>query len=209
MNPPPLNRVTDGCGQGILRGMGVTLKNFFGSFVSKERFPLVAYPEKGNTLKPGSRNFPFLVYDGANPIEGMRCTACLMCEKHCPPQCIHIEKDMDEHGKPMKRPKVFDIDLSICMSCGICSEVCPFESIWMDSAFEMATSDRFGGLLARRNQLLKSNAHFHRTDPRRATASDERIAEKKAKEEERERANQEREAAKAAKEKQKKEEDPS
>src|SRR2546430_13688220 len=37
-----------------------------------------------------------------------------------------------EKGKPKKHPKVFDIDISVCMSCQICVEVCPFDAIKMD-----------------------------------------------------------------------------
>ena len=44
-------------------------------------------------------------------------------------------------------PAVFDIDVSVCMSCQICVEVCPFDAIRMDNEFELSTTDRFGGLL--------------------------------------------------------------
>ncbi len=30
-------------------------------------------------------------------------------------------------------PTRFDIDISVCMSCQICVEVCPFEAIKMDT----------------------------------------------------------------------------
>ena len=50
-------------------------------------------------------------------------------------------------GKPQIYPARFDIDISVCMSCQICVEVCPFEAIKMDTEFELSTGDRFGGLL--------------------------------------------------------------
>ena len=45
-------------------------------------------------------------------------------------------------GKPQFYPAVFDIDLSVCMSCQICVEVCPFEAIKMDkgSSSPLATN---------------------------------------------------------------------
>jgi NADH-quinone oxidoreductase subunit I len=76
---------------------------------------------------------------------------------------------------------VFDIDISVCMSCQICVEVCPFESIKMDTEFELSNSDRFSGLLMRKEQLSKSNAHYHRIHPRDAAESDAVLAAEKAK----------------------------
>ena len=64
-------------------------------------------------------------------------------------------------GKPQFYPARFDIDISVCMSCQICVEVCPFEAIKMDTEFELSTTDRFGGLLLDREQLAKSNVYYH------------------------------------------------
>ena len=107
-------------GQGILKGMTVTLRNFAMSYFDrgrKQRLATVQYPEEGNTVTPFSRNFPFLIYDGEDSIEGMRCVGCQICERECPPSCIYIVKELDENGKFIKRPKVFDIDISVCMGC--------------------------------------------------------------------------------------------
>jgi NADH-quinone oxidoreductase subunit I len=158
--------------------LGVTAKNFFLSFVDRDRLPTVQYPEEGDTVMAFTRNIPFLVYDGENPVDGMRCTACLACEKACPPQCIHIERDTDENGKPLKRPRVFDIDASICMSCQLCVEACPFEAIRMDSEFELSVTERFDELLYDRARLLKSNDYYHSIHPQEARETDERIAAK-------------------------------
>lgn len=169
-------------GIGILKGMAVTAKNFFGSFVDKRRLPTVQYPEAGNTITAFSRNIPFLVFDNdEDPLGTMRCVACKICEKECPPQCIYIVMEKDAAGKPAKRPKVFDIDISVCMGCQICVEVCPFESIKMDSTFELSTSDRFDGLLLKRENLLKSNAYYHKIHPDEAQEVDDRLAAKQKK----------------------------
>ena len=99
----------------------------------------------------------------------MRCVACQICEKECPPKCIFIEKSKDKKpdylGKPQFYPAVFNIDVSVCMSCQICVEVCPFDAIEMDTAFELSTDDRFGGLLWHKEQLAKSNEYFHKIHP--------------------------------------------
>src|SRR5438067_1041258 len=156
-------------GTGILKGMAVTARNFVGSYFDKERLITVQYPEERDPLPENYRNFPFLVYDGDDPNAGLRCVACKICEKECPPQCIYIIKSEDKKpdymGKPQFYPKVFDIDISVCMSCQICVEVCPFEAIKMDKDFELSKRERFDALLLRKEELSKSNEYYHRIHP--------------------------------------------
>jgi len=189
-------------GEGILKGLAETAKNFAGSFVSKERMTTVEYPEERLPLPEASRNFPFLVYDGDDWEKGLRCVACQICEKECPPKCIYIEKSKDKKpdyvGKPQIYPAKFDIDISVCMSCQICVEVCPFEAIKMNTEFELATDDRFAGLLLDREQLARSNEYYHQIHPTEATEVDARLAEEKAKVEAKAKAAAEAAAAKAA-----------
>lgn len=158
-----------------------TARNFVGSFHDPNRLVTVQYPEERLPLQEQTRNFPFLVYDGEEPEKGLRCVACKICEKECPPQCIYIVLERDEKGKPQKHPKVFDIDISVCMSCQICVEVCPFDAIKMDTEFELSTTDRFEGLLLRKDELSKSNEYYHKVHPVEAAAVDARLAEEKAK----------------------------
>src|ERR1700756_1684198 len=172
-------------GEGIIKGMTETARNFVGSYVTKDRLTTVQYPEERLPQKEAARNFPFLVYDGKDPHAGLRSCACQICEKKCPPQCIYIVKRKDKKpdyvGKPQFYPAVFDIDVSVCMSCQICVEVCPFEAIKMDTEYELSTDDRFGGLLLDRKQLAKSNEYYHKIHPTEATEVDARLAEEKAK----------------------------
>ncbi|MCS1407519.1 MAG: NADH-quinone oxidoreductase subunit I [Verrucomicrobia subdivision 3 bacterium] len=174
-------------GTGIIKGMAQTAKNFAESFRDPKYLTTVQYPEQRIPTKENNRNFPFLVHDGDNPIEGLRCVACHICEKECPPQCIYIEKDKtkkpDHVGKLQFQPLVFDIDISVCMSCQICVEVCPFDAIKMDTDFELSQTDRFAGLLVDKHQLAKSNDYYRKIHPTEAKAIDaNRAAEvKKAK----------------------------
>jgi NADH-quinone oxidoreductase subunit I len=164
-------------GSGLLQGLKVTAKNLVGSFHEPERFVTVQYPEEKPKIPENYRNFPFLVTETAeDPMGTLRCVACQICEKECPPQCIYIEKSKDKKpdatGKMQLYPAVFDIDTSVCMSCQICVEVCPFDAIKMDQVFEIATADRFNGLLLRREQLAKSNAYYHAIHPTEAAEVD-------------------------------------
>lgn len=189
-------------GEGIIQGLLETARNFFGSYVEKDRLTTVQYPEERFELPEASRNFPFLLYDGPDSDAGLRCVACQICEKECPPRCIHIEKSKDKKpdfvGKQQFYPAVFDIDVSVCMSCQICVEVCPFEAIKMDNEFELATDDRFGGLLYDRQQLARSNEYYHSIHPTEASEVDARLAEEKAKVDAKAKAAAEAAAAKAA-----------
>jgi NADH-quinone oxidoreductase subunit I len=172
-------------GEGILKGLAETARNFFGSYFSAERLTTVEYPEQRIAPFEAARAFPFLVYDGTEWQAGLRCVACQICEKECPPKCIFIEKSKDKKpdalGKPQFYPARFEIDISVCMSCQICVEVCPFESIKMNTEFELSTDDRFGGLLLDREQLAKSNQYYHQIHPTEADGVDAHLAADKAK----------------------------
>ena len=179
-----------------------TARNFLGSYVHEDRLTTVQYPEERLEPKEAARNFPFLVYDGNDWQKGLRCVACQICEKECPPKCIYIVKDTvkkpDYIGKLQFQPKVFDIDTSVCMSCQICVEVCPFDAIKMDVEYELSTSDRFDVLLVRKDQLAKSNQYYHRIHPSEATEVDGRLAAEKAKAEAKAKADAEAKAKAAA-----------
>ena len=189
-------------GEGIIKGMAETARNFIGSYVKEERLTTVQYPEERLPQKEAARNFPFLVYDGNDPHAGLRCVACQICEKECPPQCIYITKSKDRKpdyvGKPQYYPSVFDIDVSVCMSCQICVEVCPFDAIKMDTEFELSTSDRFGQLLLHKKELAKSNTYFRKLHPTEAAESDARLSADKAKVEAKAKADAEAKAKAAA-----------
>ena len=189
-------------GEGIIKGLAETARNFVGSYVEDDRLTTVQYPEERVTAKEAARNFPFLVFDGNDPHAGLRCVACQICEKECPPQCIYIEKSKDKKpdyvGKPQFYPAVFDIDVSVCMSCQICVEVCPFEAIKMDTDFELSNTDRFGGLLLDKHRLARSNEHYRSIHPSEAAEVDARLAAEKIKAEAKAKADAEARARAAA-----------
>ena len=168
-------------GTGLLQGLAVTAKNLLGSYHDPARYTTLEYPEVKPKLPEAYRNFPFLVSENAtDPMGTLRCVACQICEKECPPQCIYIEKSKDKKpdaaGKPQIYPAVFAIDTSVCMSCQICVEVCPFDAIKMDQDYEIATTDRFSALLLDREQLAKPNSYYHQIHPTEAAEVDARLA---------------------------------
>ncbi|MCF8530819.1 MAG: 4Fe-4S binding protein [Candidatus Nanopelagicales bacterium] len=68
-----------------------------------------------------------------------KCTSCMLCVRECPAWCIHLDSHTVEVSEPgARRPKKvnvldsFDIDYSLCMYCGICVDVCPFDALEWD-----------------------------------------------------------------------------
>jgi len=184
-------------GLGVLKGMWVTFREFLGTYPAGRTLlralgqPIgdglftIQYPDTKQQHAERFRYFPFLIYDETP--EDLRCVACKICEQECPPQCIHIVGPAkDAQGRPLKVygrtfPVKFDIDMSICMSCRICVDVCPFDAIEMDNQYEFATTDRFGPLIFDKTKLLKSAAYFQQIKPTEASVVDQRLAAKKAK----------------------------
>ena len=168
-------------GIGLLQGLAVTARNLIGSFHDPKRFVTTQYPEERTKLPEAYRNFPFLVSESHDdPLGTLRCVACQICEKECPPQCIYIEKSRDKkpdaNGKMQIYPAIFDIDTAVCMSCQICVEVCPFDAIKMDQVFEIAVTNRFDGLMLDKHALAKPNEYFHSIHPTEAAEVDGRLA---------------------------------
>ena len=170
-------------GRGLLKGFFETARNFCGTYYDASRLTTVQYPEQRLAPVENARTIPFLVYDGLDPLGGLRCTACTICAQECPAHCITIVKDTvkkpDFLGKMQFHPKEFSIDISVCMGCGICAEVCPFDSIKMDQVFEMASADR--SMVLQKAYLAKSNDYFRRIHPSEAASVDEARSEEQRK----------------------------
>ena len=59
-------------GTGLAKGFVETARNFVGTYIDSEaRLTTVEYPEERLPLKEATRQFPFLVYDGADAQAGM------------------------------------------------------------------------------------------------------------------------------------------
>jgi NADH-quinone oxidoreductase subunit I len=184
-------------GRGVLKGMGVTFKTLLETYPwgrallrvagvpAANGLTTVRYPDVKQEHAERFRYFPFLVYDKTP--DDLRCVACKICEQECPPQCIHIVGPAkDEQGRPLKvhgrtYPVEFDIDISVCMSCRICVDVCPFDAIFMDNQYELSASDRYASMVFDKQKLLKSAEYFQSIKPTEAAVVDQRLAAKAAK----------------------------
>ena len=90
------------------------------------------YPEERWEIPKGYRGFLH------NDIK--TCTACNMCVKVCPIDCISLESVRGADKKMVLCS--YDINIGRCMYCGLCVEVCPVNSLLHTSGYEMASVAR-------------------------------------------------------------------
>ena len=122
-------------GSGLAKGLAVTLRTMTRKSVTAQ------YPDTQPALPPRSRGVIGLFEEN--------CTVCMLCARECPDLCIYI----DSHKETVPAPETggrertrnvldrFAIDFSLCMYCGICVEVCPFDALFWSPEFEYAELD--------------------------------------------------------------------
>jgi NADH-quinone oxidoreductase subunit I len=77
------------------------------------------------------------------------CTSCMLCARECPDWCIFIDSHTEvvPAAQPGARDRTrnvldrFAIDFSLCMYCGICIEVCPFDALFWSPELASAEPD--------------------------------------------------------------------
>ena len=121
-------------GLGLIKGLGVTLKHALRPSITQQ------YPEVKPDLPPRTR--------GVIALKEANCTVCYKCSRECPDWCIYIDAHKETHepasggkGRSMKVLDRFAIDYALCMYCGICVEVCPFDALFWSPEFEYAEYD--------------------------------------------------------------------
>jgi NADH-quinone oxidoreductase subunit I len=122
-------------GSGLVQGLATTFKNM------TTRAHTHQYPDVAPELPPRTRGVIALIEEN--------CTSCMLCARECPDWCIYI----DSHKETIPAPTTggrersrnvldrFAIDYSLCMYCGICIEVCPFDALEWSPEFEYAEYD--------------------------------------------------------------------
>jgi NADH-quinone oxidoreductase subunit I len=121
-------------GKGLINGLAVTFKTM------TRRSTTQQYPDVQPDLPPRSRGVIALLEEN--------CTVCMLCARECPDWCIYIDSHKEEvvvpgAARPRQRNVLdkFDIDFALCMYCGICIEVCPFDALHWTPEFEYAELD--------------------------------------------------------------------
>lgn len=147
----------------VARGLILTSRHFFSNFprhvarslglkVGKGKTVTYEYPEERRPVASRLRTRHRLARrEDGSP----RCVACMMCETICPARCIHIVATENPDPNIEKMPRVFDIDLGVCVFCGFCVEACPEDAIRMDTGIVELASYTREGMVFRINQLLQ------------------------------------------------------
>jgi len=129
---------------GVLKGLGVTFKELTHTITPKRLgggAATVQYPHEKEAPPTRAR--------GVIALKEENCTMCMLCARECPDWCIYIEghKERRESRGEGKRAKAFNvldrfaIDYALCMYCGICVEVCPYDALFWSPEFEYAEGD--------------------------------------------------------------------
>jgi NADH-quinone oxidoreductase subunit I len=121
--------------KGLLQGLATTAK------VLARGSHTVQYPHVQPDLPDRSRGVIALLEEN--------CTSCMLCARECPDWCIVIDSHKEtvpaqtEGGRDRQVNVLdrFDIDFSLCMYCGICIEVCPFDALFWAPDFAYAEGD--------------------------------------------------------------------
>src|SRR5688500_4650771 len=119
-------------GVGLIKGLLVTRRHLLSRSITQQ------YPHEKPDLPPRTR--------GVIALKQENCTVCWKCSRECPDWCIYIESHKETHepasGGRARSVKVLDrfaIDYALCMYCGICVEVCPFDALFWSPEFEYST----------------------------------------------------------------------
>ena len=155
---------------GFRRGLGKRLRGAFRQHPQDEGIFTVQYPEERLKMPERFRVLPVLIFDGKEGDKRTqateRCTACGICAKVCPPQCIWIVQAKDPAGKPVPKASEFYIDVDVCMNCGFCAEYCPFDAIKMDHTFELGAEERKLSHIFDIDRLHVPTEYYAKTHPK-------------------------------------------
>lgn len=111
-------------GKGLLTGMGVTLKHFFGKKVTMQ------YPEERVAMTERFRG-------GKLALDEQKCISCKLCSMACPNKALSLDVSVDAEKK--RHMQSYKHHSNRCLYCNLCLEACPTHALSWDKNYELAT----------------------------------------------------------------------
>jgi NADH-quinone oxidoreductase subunit I len=98
----------------------------------------VQYPHETLKMPERFRGHLQLILD---PETGKsRCTACGLCVRACPSDCLVVD-GIKREGEKKKSVTDFQLDFSTCSLCGSCVEACPSDAIEYSKAYNVVSDN--------------------------------------------------------------------
>ena len=103
--------------------------------------PIITVPYPHDTL-PMPARFRGHIKLVLDPATGRpRCTACTLCAKACPSNCIELD-GIKREGDKKKSVSKYLLDFTKCSLCGSCVEVCPSDAIDFSKEYNVVALSR-------------------------------------------------------------------
>ncbi|MHB8917074.1 MAG: 4Fe-4S dicluster domain-containing protein [Desulfocucumaceae bacterium] len=107
-------------GQGLIKGLEITLGRFFGKKVT------VQYPDEVLPMFPR--------YHGRFQLDVDKCISCGLCANACPNKVIQLEKQKVDNKQYLTK---YVMRIEYCLFCGLCVESCNKDALKFSNVFDM------------------------------------------------------------------------
>lgn len=114
----------------LITGMRLTLREFFKPTVTCH------YPHQ--TLPIPARFRGHIELKWNDETGRANCTACNLCAKACPSDCIIVD-GLKPEGEKKKVVTNYQLDYTLCSLCSLCIEACPFDAIQHSNRYNLAS----------------------------------------------------------------------
>jgi NADH-quinone oxidoreductase subunit I len=117
----------------LITGMRITAREASKPIIT------VQYPHETLKMPDRFRGHVKLVLD---PETGKsRCTACNLCVRACPSDCIEVD-GIKREGEKKKSVTEYKLDFTTCSLCGSCVEACPSDAIEYSKQYNAVSTNR-------------------------------------------------------------------
>lgn len=117
----------------LITGMRITAREASKPIIT------VQYPHETLKMPDRFRGHVKLILD---PETGKsRCTACNLCVRACPSDCIELD-GIKREGEKKKSVTEYKLDFTTCSLCGSCVEACPSDAIEYSKQYNAVSTNR-------------------------------------------------------------------